>query len=786
MRTGRALVRRPGFLLLGSATLSLGVAAMVGTFTLLDSIVLQSPPWPNHERVVVYGGRTEGDAMRAISPRLYAAVGLPPSVVSHGIARMPETVNAVGGAHREMLHAQRIDAGFLPTLGIVPREAVPTAASGEGLFISHALWRRWFHAKTAAVGSTLVVDGQPMTVLGVLPADYRFFSDIDLLILFDPATMAADTAENMTAVGLLTTSGDEAAFSADVVRAARRDAAGLGLRGEDLHWYGATRADALVARGAHDSLWLFAACALLVLVVAGVNVSHLMSVRMFERIDETALRMVLGATGTRTWVPALTEAAVVGAIACVAGLPLGTLLAGRFVDFLPPAWSVSGLPPTPGWRVFLVVVLAAQAAALLATASGATSISKPLLRREQSAMRGSAGVGRTVRRARTYLLLAEVAVATVLLSLCVAAVSRACRLARTPPGFDSANAVVVEMHPPARDYPGASDVLRLAESVRVGVTLLAGVDSVGWSTQLPTGQAFRMPFLHADGSSEFLEYALVTPGGNPAMGLRKLAGRWFGADDDRRAGRVAIVNEAYLHRFASDGVGDVVRPAGDAGPSARIVGVVEDTLRDGSGVARPAVFVPFAQADARHFALVRELAPIYAVIRGPAAAAVAQDDLPRIVERIDPSLVVSAPVPLRRIARAPVAMASRNAILFATLSLFAVSLAVIGQYSAQAADVAAGRDLIALRSAFGASPANQRKRVLRQALYVALMGTGLGSPATYLLQRWLCKEAEWPGGIGIGVTVIAACLMGVAVVAAAVVPARRAGAVEPWRVLRSE
>lgn len=785
LRAVRALVRRPGFLLLASATLALGVAAFVGTFTLVDSLLLQPPSWPNHQRVVVYGGRTPDDTMRAMSPRLYEAVGQPASLLSRGIARVPETVNVVDGTHRELLRAQRVDAGFLPTLGVVPFDQDPGMAPGDGVLVSNALWRRWLAGESEAEGRTLLVDGRRMVVRGVLPPDFRFFADIDLLLPIDAASNLPPTAENMTAVALLAPGHEAGGFSADVARAARRHAAALRLRGDDLPWYGATPVDELVAPGARTSLWLFVACALLVFAVAGVNVSHLMSTRMFARIHETALRMVFGAGGWHPWLPTLTDAAAVGIVACAVGIPAGTLLVGLFRSFLPPAWLSSACPPTPGWRTLLAVIVMTQVVVLLAAAGAAMRTRSSLLRREQSAMGVFGGVGRIAGRASSTMALVQVALATVLVSLGVAASSRAWRLARVPHGFD-ANAVVVELHAPARAYPDVRDVVRLAAAVRADILRLPGVDDMGWSTELPAGPGFVLPYLRRDGTREFVRFALATPGGNRAMGLHKLAGRWFDEGDGPGAEHVALVNEAYLRRFASDGVGDVVRSASAPNQVARIVGVVGDTWNNEENSAEPAVFLPLAQASASRFAQVRELTSLHAVVRGPAAATVARDALPRIVGGLDPALVLSQSASLERIARASLATSRRNVALFSTLSMFAVGLAAVGQYSVQAVEVAAARNTIALRGALGATPTHLLGRVLRKALGVAAGGIGLGLLAAHALQKWLHADVALPGGVGIGATAIVALVMIVATVAAAFVPARRAASVEPWRVLRSD
>ncbi|MGE7137599.1 ABC transporter permease [Luteibacter sp. NPDC031894] len=786
LRAGRALLRRPGFLMVASATLALGVAAMIGTFTLVDSLLLQPPPWPNHARVVVYGGSTAGDRMRAISPRLYVAIGLPSSVSSRGLARLPETINAVAGGHRELLRAQRVDPGFLPTLGVVPLHGKQAPLSDDDVFVSHALWRRWFACDPDAVGRAMLVDGRRMTVRGVLPEDYRFFSDVDLLLPLGLATSAIDSWENMTAVALLAVRHDVNDFSDDVVRSATAHAGELRLGRDDLRWYGATPIDELLAPGAHASLWMFAACAVLVVVVAGVNVSQLMSTRMFGRIHETALQMVFGANRWQAWIPALTDAMAIGLAASLAGAPIGFLLVGLFRRFVPSPWLSSALPPSPGWRVLLAVAAMTFAVVLLAAMHGAMRARMNLLMRERSAMGGLTGLTTASGNARSTMAMVQVALATLLVSLGVAAVVREGRLERTPAGFDATNAMAVEIHPPRQEFPEARDIVRLVDAIRTALARVPGVETVSWSTELPTGRGFVMPFLHRDGTTEFLQYGLTTPGAAQAMGMRKIAGRWFDEADGPYAGRVALVNEAYLRRFAGSAMGGLVLPASAPDQAARIVGVVADTRRDSMGPDNPAVFIPLAQASPGTYALVRDLAPSHIVLRGPAASSVARKALPRIVEDLAPSLALSSPTSMEQIADAPLADARRDVMLFSTLSLFAIGLAGVGQYSVQTVEVAAARDAIALRAALGATPRNLLTRVLRKALGIALAGIALGLTSMHVLQHWLYPDVALPGGFGIATTAVAALIMVLATVAAALAPARRAADVEAWRVVRSD
>lgn len=767
-------------MLLASGTLSLGVATAIAGITLLDA-VLQPPPWPNHERVAVYGRRTPDNPMRAMSPQLYDAVGQPAMVLSRGVASAPETVNVVAGRHKALLRAQRVDAGFLRTLGVVP-SGLTAGGVGHGALVSESLRARLAGIAPRVVGQTIVVDGAKVEVRGVLPADYRFFSDVDLLLPLDASHSSPALPGNMTAVALLSSASDFGPFSAHVLRAARNS--GPDPDGEQVRWSGATPIDELVAYRARVPLWGFALSGVLVLAVAGMNVSQLISTRMFGRIDGTAVKMAFGARW-EPWRSAGFDALAVGALAFAVGVPVGTALVRLFKPLIPPAWQVSAAPLAPGWRVLSLVAAMTLVMLFLATVVGATRVMGRLRLRERTMMSGAPAMRAATGWTAPALVLAQVALATLLVSYGMIAVSRAWLLARTSPGFDVADGVVAELHPSTREYPEPGDVVRLADAIRSSVSALPGVEAVGWSTDVATGRGFRMPFVRSDGDIRFIPFAAVSPGGNEAMGLRLLAGRTIGESDGSAAERVAMVNEAYVHAFGSRGIGDVVRRAGRGARDARIVGIVGNTRRDTDGTAVPVVYVPLAQVDSRVFALMRQLQPLFVAIRGPAAATIANDALPSIVGAVAPSLALSPPLPLERVADAPLAGARRDVALFATLSSFAVSLTTAGQYAMHSVEVAASHYALSLRMALGATPGRLRAHVVRKALRVALSGIVLGLFGTCVMQHFSLGLAI-PAGTAIGVSMAAALVMVLGTLVAVAAPASHAAALEPWRVLRSD
>ena len=771
--------------MLASGTLAIGTAALFSVLALLDALLLQEPPWPNHATVAIYGGRTDIDPMRAASPRLYDAVGQPHGVLSRGMARMPETVNARLGVHEGLLRAQRVTAGFLPTLGVVPAlGGAKNGAMGDGdVLVSHGLWRSWMGETRSVEGRVITIDGRRMRVAGVLPADYRFFDDVDLLLPLAPAD-GADIAENLTAVARLAPGYDAGMFSKEVARAVEGAAHDLELRSKDLPSYGATAIDDLVARTARTQLWAFTICGLLVLVVASVNLAQLMLTRALDRSHETALKMVFGASCLQGGSTTLAEASIVGLGAGLIGLPAGMALVRLYERFIPSEWLTSTLPLRPCWRMLLLTLAATLVAAWVASLAGALTVRRALLFRERNVMIGSGGLGRRSSRARATMLVTQMALATCLLALGAEATARCWRLTHAPLGFDSDNAMVVELHPPVAHYPTRSDLVNLLSDLSASVSASPGAEDVGWSTQLPGGPGLAMPFRRPDGQHAYVRYVLLTPGAGRALGMHKIAGRWIDEDDRADTSRVALVNEAYVRRIDAAGLGGMVRQGGSSAPPARIVGVVEDAYSHAESVAEPTVFLALSQVDAPSLARMRTLAPLYAIVRGPGAREAAGDVLSRWAHVIAPSLAIAPPRSLHDVAQRATAASRRDALLFATLSLLAVGLAAVGHYSVQSVEVAAGRSTIALQGALGATPTQLLAQVLRRGGCLGLIGTVLGLSAVLLVRRSWYAGLRGSDAMAPEAIVAVVVVMVVVTLSSVLAPAHRAAAMEPWWVLR--
>lgn len=774
-----ALWRPRGFLPLATLTLGIGLAAFTSAYTMVDSLLYASP-FPHHASIVVYGEEDREPASRAASPMAYDAIGLPPGVVSRGAANMAESVNVHARGRAKLARGQRVDAGFLPTLGVQSILPDDTSIPFErGIMLSHAFWRDWLDADPGVVGRTMTVNGATMSVRGVLPADYRLLADIDLLLPLPSATLSRDDAANLMAIARLApgVSGDDVSRWLHARSVTRAGAS-----------YGTVPLDVVLTSGSRSVVLLFFTCSLVVLAVAGLNLSSLMLTRELRRTHETSLIVEFGGFGWRSKLQSIADVAAISVVASVIGLSLARAIVVVIRPFVPRSWLLSALPIDLSWRICVTAALAAVVVTTAAAVLGSLHVSPDQLLRTQFATGGTQPAGHA-RRARRLIVLLQTTMAMLLLVLGVATASRLWRLMQVPLGFEKEGASFVEINPDTQQFPTLDNVRRAADSIRTAVTRLPGVESVGLTTQLPVGRGYFMPFRLPHAGTSHLQYVMVSTGAIDAMGLTLQAGRRIGAEDRAETPAVAMVNQAYLDRIDSRGLGGAVKPASHLveSPPLRIIGVVADTRSAGADkAAEPTVFVPFSQVDAKAYAFVRRLVPVFVVARGAANTTVDPQALRTSIGHVAPGLVAGPQQTFRQLARGATAEARRNAVLAALLSGMALSLACIGLYAVHTLEVVHRKRDMALRDALGATPLDLLGHALSRGIGMATPGVALGLVAAVLLEQGFPRSAVETGAIDAGVSAAAALLMICAALAAVALPSLRAAAVRPVHILRGE
>ncbi|MGY3228753.1 putative ABC transport system permease protein [Luteibacter sp. HA06] len=784
-RTWRNLWLPRGFLPLASITLAIGLAAFAAALTVAECL-LGSPPFPHDASLVMYGEQDRDPVSRAASPMAYDILGLPPGVISRGAAQFPESVNVRSGNNESLVRAQRVDEGFLPTMGIgsvLPDD--PSIAFAHSVMLSNTFWRRSMGGDPQVVGRFVTVDGEAMRVRGVLPPEYRLFADTDMLLPRRSTGPSRNSAANIVAFARLAP-GVSAESLAPWMQE-KLSASALPARA-DCHCapvYEAVPIARVLTYKARPVVLLFMAGALLVLAVAGVNLSNIMLSRALRRTHETCLMTAFGGKGWRPMLPMIADVVAIGTCALILALPIAHALVMVVRNYIPAAWLISASPIDLDWRVNLTTGGASLVVATASATLGLVHASPTRLLRTLFASGGTspAGLGRRTRR---YLVLVQTAIATLLLALGVATACRLWRATQIPLGFHATGASFVEINPDPDQFPTPNDVHRATEAIRSAAMRQPGIDAAAVVTTLPVGPGFFMPFRRPDGGTSYLRYALVSPGTVGAMGLSLIAGHDIRTTDSAATQGVAVVNQAYLDRIDRRGLGALVIPASRLATNRplRIVGVVADTHAAGAErPAEPTVFVALSQVDASTYTFMRRLVATYLVVRGSGSLVSAHVAIQAMIGEAAPGLAAGSLHPLRDVALDATAEARRNAVLSAIFSVMALSLACVGLYAAQALEMSSRRRDTTLREALGGTPLDLLGHNLSRGISMATPGIALGLLAAGALGEELERSALRLGRIDTAVATAVALVMTVSAIGALAVPTLRAVAVRPVNIL---
>ncbi|WP_031341004.1 ABC transporter permease, partial [Xanthomonas maliensis] len=377
----RALARKPGYLLLAMLTLALGVATTTTVFALLDQALLKPLPFPQPQQLVTLGQADGGSNVAA--PGYYPVLRQMAGIQAIGIARgFPVPTNIARGGTSEVVQAISADAGFLHTLGLPMAtgrnfNAEESRPGGpQAVILGYRFWLRYFGGDPATVGRTLQVEGVPVQIVGVLPADFPWAQPFDLIRNMQPDLATTNLSTNEVIIARLRPGVSVEAASAQtavVIKRLLRNNPHM----DDAWWQSLQRQppnalplqDSLYTSYSGNTLWLFFAAACCVLSIAAINLTSLMLLRALGRGHDSAVRAALGAPWMRLNLPALAEGVLIGALGSLAGLALAWLGLRLLGGWVPLLW-MRGEPAHLTGSSALFALFAGGATALLAAALG--------------------------------------------------------------------------------------------------------------------------------------------------------------------------------------------------------------------------------------------------------------------------------------------------------------------------------------------------------------------------------------------------------------------------------
>lgn len=794
----RAALRRPGVTAVAVVALTLGIGLTATMFSIVNGVMLTGLPFEESERLL-HIERTrlsEGDDSLEVTLHDYLDWVEQQTSFEELAAWYDGTVNiAVAGSRPERLKGAFVTPSLFrvlrvqPPLGRAFDESEGLPGTPEVVLLSHATWRDHFRSDSAAIGSTLRVNGETATVIGVMGEGFRFPIDqeIWLPLRLDPLAVKRGEGTSLDVLGRLAegSTRDEAeaelaAIAARLEQAYPETNAGVGTI---MRPY----IEEVIDDPGRPLLWTMLGAVFGVLLVACANVANLMLARSAARSGELAIRSALGAGRWRLVAHLLAESAVLASVAAALGLVLAWYGTRAFNEALAvtatPFWFDVGLNP----RVFGFVVAIAGVTALAAGGLPALRASRQdvnqLLKDES---RGSSGL--RIGRLSRALVVAEVAVSCALLVAAGLMVRSVVQLRNVDLGFDAGTVYTARVGLFAADYPDAETRTRFLEDLRRRLAQRPDVEAAAVATSLPALGSGRGSVVidghepRSDWDLPHTNQVASTTGYFRTLGVALLEGRDFVETDRRTAEPVAIVNRSFVRRFLPGGspLGKRVRVLGDdgKGPWRRIVGVAPDLHLGGLGMhddRSDGVYIPLAQDDARFAGIA---------VRSTGPLALAAEAVREEVAALDPELPLYWTWSLREGIQRNTWYYDVFGTLFAVFGVAALLLASVGLYAVMAFSVEQRTTEIGIRIAIGAQAGDVVRMVLRQGAFQLGVGLVLGLVAGAGLARLiraLLFEVE-PDDPAVYAAIVLTLVA--AGVAASFLPAARAVRVEPVEALR--
>ncbi len=795
----RSLRRAPGFTAVVVLTLALGIGPTTAIFSVVYGVLLRPFPYRAPESLVVISAeRTFAGQVRGAN---YSARELDGWLAR---ARAFSSLGMWGGtgyslrtdAGTQTVGAAYVSDGFFATLGVpmaLGRAIGPADAGSPVAVVSHRLWRRELGSSPQAVGRSIRLNGQPYTVIGVAPPDFRFPSERD--DVWTPLAYAQRLGREpwvnnpagggFHLVGRLRPGVTLAAARDDAARVARAMAPEFArisggrrpLLFTLVGWFTDTTRPALL---------MLAAAVGLVLVVACANTVNLLFARQTSRSQEIAVRRALGAPPSRLLSSALAEASLVA----LAGGGAGVLLAVGGVRALLSLWP-AGLPRVDAIRVdgpVLAFALALSMGLALACAIGPGV--RALGYRLAAGLRpAGAASTRRGRRLRSALVVVQIA-ASVILLVGAGLLGRSfVRLLRSDVGVGTNRVALADLALSVDRQVSPAIQVETVDRVLDGVRRIPGVVRAGVGTSLPLyGARFRYTLKGVQtGDGPPRDYDVdaiaVTPGFFAALELPLLRGRLFTDGDTAASPPVMIMSARTARRFFGDrdAIGRTLSLPTAGGPgraAATLVGVVGDVKYNAlDAAADGGIYRPYTQQAYQYVYLAARTAGDPRAVGGA---------LRRAVAAVDPSIAVDHVRTFDDEVASASAEPRFRTLLLVALAALALAVASVGLYGAVAYSVSLRRTELGIRVALGATPANLVRLVVREGMALACVGAGIGVAGAAVLSRVLQRFLY--GVTPHDAVSLLAAPTGLLLLAAlaSYVPARRAAAADPIAALRRE
>jgi predicted permease len=794
----RILLRRPGFTIAAALVLTLAIGANVTIFTFIDAALLRPLPYRDPQRLVKVWDVRRSEIYSRFEASYPDYLDWRQQNKAFGSLAAYSGGNAIlAGRHGpEMVPVGRVSDNFFQTLGVFPvlgrafQKGEDLASSPRYAVLSYAFWQGRFGGRRDILGQSLTLNGEPRTIVGVLPRNFHFAptGDVDLYVTLH-ATGGMLTRRNLHWVHPLGrlkpgVSLDQAQVMMNAL------AANLEKQypdsNKELRTVVVPLSD-VITRQIKPILILLLGAVGMLLLIACANIANLLLARSATRAKEFAIRSALGARRWRVIRQLIVEGTVLASTGIGAGIVVAAVATRWMIDTLPrqmlqtmPYLRDASVEP----RILLFAAGLGLLTALLFSLPPALGLSGPT---NHALKEGGQPVTSSWKRAGSFLVVAEMAISALLLVGSGLLLKSLSRLLNIDAGFNVSQLTTFYVFPESKRYDQDEQAIVMHDKLIDALLAVPGVSAVGSTSTPPivggNTSLFRVvgapltPLPHEANSRS------IDPGYFSTLQARLKAGRYFDERDNANTSQVVIVNEtlAKMAFGGSSPVGEeIVFTYSSKGKPRQVVGVVTDVHEGALNVEdKPAIYTPFAQGPDNIFAVVvrSELDPLSL-----------RPALENAVHEVDPGILLFQMQTMEDlIAQSPAAVLHRYPTwLVSVFALSALLLGVVGLYGVVSYSVSQRTGEIGVRMALGASRGNVLKLIFGSGVRLAAMGivTGVGGAVAtgYLLRSVLFDVQPWD----VTTLLVVAGLVSAISALASYVPARRASRLNPMQALHYE
>ena len=807
----RMFAQSPAFTLAAVSALTLGIGVNTAIFSVVNAVLLRPVTFPDADRIVLFMtmyGEEMGDGA---SPAKFRHWREQTTIVQDVSAYRFGVVNYTGGTFPEQLRSGQVSADFFRLFGapialgrtFTPEEDLPNGPNVAVL--SHALWTRRFDGDPQVIGRTISLSGEPHEIVGVLGPEFNvqeFGRPPEVFVPFQIDPNTSDQGHYFQAAGRLKPGITVEQAQARLKLSAEEYRTKYPKAFAKENSFSAQPLQVALVRNVRSSLLVLAGAVSFVLLIACANVANLLLVRATGRKREIAIRTAIGGSRGRIIRQMLTESVVLSLAGGILGLLLGVagiraLLAINTAGL--PRVGQDGALVGTDWRVLGFTVLLSFGTGILFGLIPALQGSRADLSSTLKESSGRSGTGFKQNKARSVLVVVEVALALVLLIGSALLIRTAVALGRVDPGFDASNVLTMRMSLTGPRFQTSTGVDQMIRDGVERLRALPGVENASATCCVPLEGGYGLPFVISGRPLEGTEHGgggwlTVSPGYFEVFKIPVTRGRTFTDRDTAQAPAVVVINEAMAKEFWPKGdplqdrlvIGRAVMREFAQEPERQIIGVVGN-LRDRglNNDPEPTMYIPQAQVPDAVNALNVRLTPVAWVVRtrgNPhSLSAPVQEQL-----RQASGLPVSDVRTMEEIVSRSTSRERFNMWLMTVFGASALLLAAIGIYGLMAYSVEQRTQEIGIRLALGAQASQVKNMIVLNGMALALVGVIVGLAASFGLTRLIAAFLFGVGALDVAVfTAVPAVLTAVAFLAVWL-PARRASTVDPMIALRYE